>query len=218
MGGIARCSGVGGLQYAAAHACARPDAGARTCPAPAPAPPAVPSPPVALPSPPVVDAVAARFPEPAVNYRLPALQDGRSGFTTQAELQTLVRGLALNAAPGVQLLSLGSSQVGVPIEALLFTQSTDPSGAALRSSGRPTVLLVGQQHGDEPAGSEALLVVAQELARGSLRGLLDRINVLLLPRANPDGAQAAAAPRPTASTSTETNCCSAAPKRRRWRS
>jgi hypothetical protein len=51
------------------------------------------------------------------------------------------------------------------------------------------VLLVGQQHGDEPAGSEALLVVAQELAHGKLQPLLERINVVILPRANPDGAR-----------------------------
>jgi hypothetical protein len=60
----------------------------------------------------------------------------------------------------------------------------------LRADARPTVLLVGQQHGDEPAGSEALLVLAQELAKGKLEALLDRINVIVLPRANPDGAQA----------------------------
>ncbi|MGY4829810.1 M14 family zinc carboxypeptidase [Sphaerotilaceae bacterium SBD11-9] len=154
-------------------------------PAPAPVAPAVPA------APAVADAVAARFPDPAVSYRVPALQDSsRSGFTTQAELQSLVRGLAANAAPGAQLVNLGTSQRGVPLEALLFTQSPDPSGAGLQRSGRPTVLLLGQTHGDEPAGAEALLVVAQELARGSLRGLLDRINVLVLPRANPDGAQA----------------------------
>jgi hypothetical protein len=50
-------------------------------------------------------------------------------------------------------------------------------------------MLVGQQHGDEPAGSEALLVIAQELAHGRLEPLLERINVVMIPRANPDGAQ-----------------------------
>lgn len=136
------------------------------------------------------EAVAARFPDPAVSYRTPALQDARAGFTTNAELQALLRGLAREGAPGVSLLALGSSQNGAPLEALLFTRNADVSPAALVRSGRPTVLLVGQQHGDEPAGSEALLVLAQELARGRLKGLLDRINVLVLPRANPDGAQA----------------------------
>ena len=50
------------------------------------------------------------------------------------------------------------------------------------------MLLIGQQHGDEPAGSEALLVIAQELAQGLLEPLLDQINVVIVPRANPDGA------------------------------
>jgi hypothetical protein len=50
------------------------------------------------------------------------------------------------------------------------------------------VLLVGQQHGDEPAGAEALLAVAQELAQGRLARVLDSVDVVILPRANPDGA------------------------------
>lgn len=158
----------------------------RTEPVASSAPPAV----AAAASAPYGEAVAARFPDPAVSYRTPALQDARAGFTTNAELQDLQRGLAREGAPGVSLLALGSSQNGVPLEALLFTRNADTSPAALVRSGRPTVLLVGQQHGDEPAGSEALLVLAQELARGRLKGLLDRINVLVLPRANPDGAQA----------------------------
>ncbi|HEX3141356.1 MAG TPA: M14 family zinc carboxypeptidase, partial [Rhizobacter sp.] len=133
------------------------------------------------------DAMAARFPEPAVAYRVPALQEGRSSFTSQDELQSLLRGLAGDPSTGARLVGTGTSQAGVPLEALLFTREADASGAALQRSGRPTVLLIGQQHGDEPAGSEALLVVAQELARGKLQPLLDRINVVLLPRANPDG-------------------------------
>ena len=177
---------------------AQPPSPAATAPRPAPAvaPPAVAVPVVPSASatvPTVSPAVAARFPEPAGNYRVPALQAGRTGYTTQDELQSMVRELAASAAPAAQLVSLGSSQRGVALEALLFTQNTDPSAAALQRSGRPTVLLVGQVHGDEPAGAEALLVVAQELARGSLRNLLDRVNVLVLPRVNPDGAQAGTA-------------------------
>ena len=135
-------------------------------------------------------AVAARFPDPAVDYATPAFTDARSGFTTNAELQAVLRALVrpgeAAGLPGVTLLALGTSQNAVPIEALLFSRVGD---AAQRAT-RPTVLLVGQQHGDEPAGSEALLVIAQELARGSLQPLLERINVIVLPRANPDGAQA----------------------------
>lgn len=136
-------------------------------------------------------AVAARFPDPPVIYATPAFQPGRTAFTSNAELQALMRGLVRDgglAGTSVKLLSLGRSQAGVPLEALLFARAPDLEPAALLRSGRPTVLLVGQQHGDEPAGSEALVVVMQELARGRLEPLLDRINVVVLPRANPDGA------------------------------
>lgn len=134
--------------------------------------------------------VAARFPDPAVSYRTPAFAPGRTTFTSNAELQSLLRSLVREESPAanattIRLIQVGSSQAGVPLDALYFTR--DPGVAAPGRSARPTVLLVGQQHGDEPAGSEALLVIAQELAQGKLQPLLDRINVVLLPRANPDG-------------------------------
>lgn len=137
--------------------------------------------------------VAARFPDPAVSYRTPGLAPGRTTFTSNAELQSLLRGL-VREEPGanattIRLIQVGSSQAGVPLDALYFTRD---AGAALPArSARPTVLLVGQQHGDEPAGSEALIVIAQELAQGKLQPLLERINVVLLARANPDGTVAA---------------------------
>jgi len=137
-------------------------------------------------------AVAARFPDPPVTLRTPAFQPGHAGFTSNAELQTLLHGLVHDGRPqgtSVRLLALGASQTGVPLEALLFTRHAELDPAAIVRSGRPTVLLVGQQHGDEPAGSEALIVIAQELAHGRLEPLLDRINVVVLPRANPDGAR-----------------------------
>ena len=174
-----------------------------TAPAPAPVPAVVPQAasesgaPASAPPPgvPYGAAVAARFPDPAVTYRTPAFEPGRSSFTSNAELQSALRALEQGASPTngqteVKLLALGTSQKGLPLQALLFTRQASADAASLRASTRPTVLLVGQQHGDEPAGSEALLVLAQQLASGPLQGLLDRINVLLLPRANPDGAAA----------------------------
>jgi len=133
--------------------------------------------------------VAARFPDPAVRYATPAFAPQHPGYTSNAELRMFLQGLVRDAedapnAPGVKLLQAGSSQTGVPIPALLLTH--EPRGADL--SARPTVLLIAQQHGDEPAGAEALLAVSQALAQGSLRPLLERINVIVLPRANPDGA------------------------------
>ena len=81
------------------------------------------------PSLPYSAAVAARFPDPAVDYATPAFTDARSGFTTNAELQAVLRGLVrpgeAAGLPGVTLLALGASQNGVPIEALLFSRVGD---------------------------------------------------------------------------------------------
>ncbi|HEY3049015.1 MAG TPA: M14 family metallocarboxypeptidase [Polaromonas sp.] len=140
-------------------------------------------------------AVAARFPAPSVVYNTPGLQAGRTSFTSQAEIQAWLRNQAASASrtagtTGVKaaVLAIGSSQRGEAIEALVLTRANSTAPADLKASGRPTVLLVGQQHGDEPAGSEALLVIAQELAQGLLQPALERINVVIVPRANPDGA------------------------------
>ena len=131
---------------------------------------------------PYAAAVAARFAEPAVRYDTPGLRDGRDAFTRNDELMAALRTLA--AAPsGPRWLATGRSQAGVAIDALHF--SSGP--------GHPAVLLVGQQHGDEPAGAEALLVLAQrlaqELARGDVASALHKIDIVILPRANPDGAE-----------------------------
>jgi murein tripeptide amidase MpaA len=49
-------------------------------------------------------------------------------------------------------------------------------------------LILGQQHGNEPAGGEAALALTEQLPKHEL-DLLAQVNVLVMPRANPDGAQ-----------------------------
>ncbi|HEX6309269.1 MAG TPA: M14 family zinc carboxypeptidase [Longimicrobiales bacterium] len=56
-------------------------------------------------------------------------------------------------------------------------------------SGRPTVFFTGNVHGGERAGREGTLQLIRELALGAARPLLDRINVLIVPTLNPDGAE-----------------------------
>lgn len=173
----------------------------------APLPPVVATPvpaaqPIAMPPPPQAGtlqdlpysaAVAARFPEPNVRYNTPGLHDNRRAFTSNGEIDQWLDRLAQapsDNGTAARLLRLGPSQRGTSISALVLTRARDTDPETLLSSRRPTVLLIGQQHGDEPAGSEALLVVAEELAHGLLEPLLDKINVIIVPRANPDGADA----------------------------
>lgn len=131
----------------------------------------------AEPAVPVPEAVAVRFAAPAVRYDTPGLQPGRDGFTSNDELRDALHELAARPQ-GPRLLAVGRSAAGVAIEALQYS----------RGPGRLPVLLVGQQHGDEPAGAEALLAVARLLITPAWAALLDRIDVVVLPRANPDGA------------------------------
>jgi hypothetical protein len=139
-------------------------------------------------------AVAARFPAPPVVYNTPGLQPGRSMFSSQAEIRTWLRSQVAAASRGAgvkaSLVPFGRSQRGEELEALVLSRGAATEPAALLATGRPTVLLIGQQHGNEPAGSEALLVIARELAQGVLQPLLENINVVIVPRANPDGADA----------------------------
>lgn len=137
-------------------------------------------------------AVAARFPAPGVRYATPGLEQGRRAFTTNTEIASWLNQLAATSTGRVhaQVQTIGSSQRGVPMQALIITQANGTTPTALDDSKHPTIMLVGQQHGDEPAGSEALLIIARELTQGLLEPLLQRINVVIVPRANPDGADA----------------------------
>jgi hypothetical protein len=137
-------------------------------------------------------AVAARFPAPATTYSTPGLQPQRNSFTSNAEIADWLNALADKPLPAAKasVLHIGVSQQGIALPALLLTRASSPDAASVLATGRPTVLIVAQQHGNEPAGSEAALVVARELAQGMLEPLLDKINVLIVPRANPDGAAA----------------------------
>ena len=138
-------------------------------------------------------AVAARFPDPGVRYSTPGLAPERRTFTTNAELSQWLHNLSTapttNAARAT-VLEIGRSQNGTAIEALLVSRALGTTPDNLDATQRPTVVLIGQQHGDEPASSEALLVVAQELTQGKLSALTERLNVIVVPRANPDGAEA----------------------------
>ena len=179
---------------AAAHPAAVPTPAAapvvQTFPVPAPSLGAAPLPPA---TPPYSAAVAARFPAPSVSYSTPGLQPGRSSFSTPADVNHWLLAQAgaaarVAGAPPVAaaVVSIGRSQRGEPLQALVLTRAVATDPASLLATGRPTVLLVGQQGDDAPAATEALLVMARELAQGLLRPSLEKINVVVVPHANPD--------------------------------
>jgi len=170
---------------------------ARAASAVAAVPAAAPDPAAAALNLPYSAAVAARFPPPAAHYGVAVLAPGAQVFTANADLAAQVAAVVASVASApagthIQRLVPGRSQDGTAIEALHFSRTIAPgtgTGTGTGSARRPAVLLIGQQHGDEPAGAEALLVIARALASGDLAPLLARIDVTVLPRANPDGAE-----------------------------
>lgn len=133
------------------------------------------------------EAVQKHYADPAVRIDTPAFAPGTTGFTSHDEMMHFLR-LLEGRADNLRLHVYGQSQEGRAIPTLVLSDSRYASPEDLRSLGRPVVMLVGQVHGNEPAGSEAMLALAQSLATGELRPLLDRITVVIVPRANPDGA------------------------------
>jgi predicted deacylase len=129
--------------------------------------------------------VAARYPDPSVSYATPAFAPGKADFTSQNEMMAYLRQLA-ERAPSMRLDAQARSQQGRELPVLFFSHDQQ----AIGSGAKPVALIIGQQHGNEPAGGEAALALAQRLGEGDLAGLLDAIDVIIVPRANPDGADA----------------------------
>jgi hypothetical protein len=126
--------------------------------------------------------VAARFPEPSVAYPTPAFAAGRTTLPSHDEAEAFVTAVAARAPQTVTVEHVGTSQQG---RAMLLVTLAAPGGP---SAARPSVLVLAQQHGNEPAGGEAALALVDRLA-GDGSGLLDRVNVYVMPRANPDAAE-----------------------------
>jgi len=133
------------------------------------------------------DLVKARYPDPDITYTTPGFRPGRIDFTSHTEMLTFIETLQ-KQTPVVGIRFIGHSQEGRQIPALVLTTLAHKDASELQKSGRPIVIIAGLQHGNEPAGGEAMLVLAQALATGHLRPLLERLTVIIVPHSNPDGA------------------------------
>ena len=131
--------------------------------------------------------VRARYSDPAVRYDTPGFRTGRTDFTSHDEMLAFVAQLERDTRV-VRVVTAGASREGRAIPALILSADRVRSGADAKRLNRPVVVIAGLQHGNEPAGGEAMLVLARELATGSLRPLLDRLTVVIVPHSNPDGA------------------------------
>ena len=84
---------------------------------------------------------------------------------------------------------LGEIPRGFPFPVLVFSKNADRTPAGLAATGKPLVWAQGNIHGGEWSGGESNLAMAYDLAHGRYDDLLDKINVILVPRICADGAK-----------------------------
>lgn len=135
-------------------------------------------------------AVLAHYPAvDGVKLDSPAFRGTEPHLTDQTEMAGFLAALAAGARQA-RLASIGTSPQGRDIPIVYLTAEGLDDPAAIRRLGRPVVWMLGQQHGNEPAGGEAMLALAAALARGELAPLLAKVSVVIVPRVNVDGAAA----------------------------
>ena len=128
-----------------------------------------------------------RFADLPITVETPAFAGAKRDFTSDAEMAQFIARLDLQTEHLVWRL-LGKTPGGREMHLLLFTSEGKSNAFDIAASRKPIVWIIGQQHGNEPAGAEACLEIARRLTVGDLKWVLDRISVVIVPRANPDGA------------------------------
>jgi hypothetical protein len=120
----------------------------------------------------------------AQDFQSPLQKNSFSRVTSYEELSAYVN--QLDAVSGLLTVEIaGKSVQGRNLYAMKFSSGgfgIDPS--------KIRILIFTQQHGNEPSGNEGALLLAGELLKPGNRYLFDRIDLLLIPQMNPDGAEA----------------------------
>jgi hypothetical protein len=135
-------------------------------------------------------AVLAHYPDVAgMKLDSPAFHTTEPSLTAHDAMLDFLAGLA-RGSTRARLATIGRSTQGRDIPVVYLTAEGLGDPEQIRRLGRPVIWLIGQQHGNEPAGGEAMLALASALGRGDLGPLLSKITVVIVPRANVDGAAA----------------------------
>lgn len=121
-----------------------------------------------------------------VSVLTPLEKSGHTRLSASSEISDFLAQLA-HKYPFAQRVGIGESACESPLELLLLSEDLNLFRCGWPSNHKVTVVLVGSQHGTEPSGGEAILLIARDAAAGSLRSYLKHMNSILLPNSNPDG-------------------------------
>ena len=110
---------------------------------------------------------------------------GRPQLTSHAALKAELQRLAKQSQV-MRLEEIGKSVLG---RELFLAKFSLHHPIPERGRKRPLVFVYAQQHGNEPSGKEAALLLCREFAGGKHNDLLRRLDVLIVPQVNPDGSE-----------------------------
>ncbi|SFB02398.1 Zinc carboxypeptidase [Lentibacillus halodurans] len=119
------------------------------------------------------------YPDPGADFDTPAFTTDGKSFTSQEEMMDFVRDLDAKKR-FIEMTIIGESVEGRKVPMLEFKKGNN-------SKQKPTVWIHSQIHGNEPAAGETALVIANKLAGKRGEKILDKINVVMVPRVNVDG-------------------------------
>jgi hypothetical protein len=126
--------------------------------------------------------IKSLFPEVKVPEMTPAFAREGEAFTTQEEMLAYIEKLD-KKSKNLTVRNIGISQEGRAMPALFFTKDKMINS----KSKKPIVWIQSQIHGNEPASGEAILALATRLAGELGDRVLEKINVIIVSRVNPDG-------------------------------
>ncbi|WP_171685144.1 M14 family zinc carboxypeptidase [Paenibacillus planticolens] len=108
----------------------------------------------------------------------------RLQFTTQEEMMAFIQNIA-QTNPNAHLEIYGKSAQGRDLPLLLFTKDTPEQ--VRKEKKKPLIWIQNQIHGNEASATEAGLLIAKWITEGKFGDILDKINIVIVPRVNPDG-------------------------------
>ena len=115
--------------------------------------------------------------------------------TTQEEMESYIAGLD-KSDDNMYVYSIGESAEGKNIPIVIFSltdlsgaETLEEAAALIRENKKLNVHYQAQVHGNEPAGGEAALATIGRLNSDYGNRLLEKMNIYVIPRLNPDGSQ-----------------------------
>ena len=140
---------------------------------------------------------ASMYPKYEAALVNPVFDEGRDPhqMTTNEELEASIASVD-KPDDDMYVFSLGeSSRYGLNIPVVIFTQSdlsqakTVEQAAQLMGGDKLTVYYRAQMHGNEPGGTEGALAMIHHLQQGYADEILDKLDLIIVPRLSPDGSQ-----------------------------